>query len=83
MELIKELVQFPDKIKESAEVYNPQVLVTYSLDLARVFHNFYERQRVIIENQAETKARLSLILTTKIVLDNLFDLIGIAKLDRM
>jgi len=25
MELIKELVQFPDKIKESAEVYNPQV----------------------------------------------------------
>ncbi len=83
LRLIKELVQFPDKVKESAEVYNPQVLVTYSLNLARVFHNFYERQRVITENQAETKARLSLILTTKIVLDNLFDLIGIAKLDRM
>ena len=45
--LMRQLARFPEIIEEAADKYNPQILVRYSLDLARTFHNFYEKERII------------------------------------
>ena len=45
--LMKILARFPEIVEEAAQNYNPQVLVRYSIDLARQFHNFYEKERII------------------------------------
>jgi len=45
--LVRALIRFPEVIEEVARNYNSQILVRYSLDLAREFHNFYEKERII------------------------------------
>ncbi len=75
--LIKVLARFPETIEEAAENYNPQILVRYSLNLARSFHNFYEKERVLGEEKGLASARLSLIQATLIVFKNIFKILGI------
>ena len=46
--------------------------------------NFYEKEQVIgIEDKNLAQARLALVSATKIVLSNLFDILGISKPARM
>ena len=48
------------------------------------FHQFYKQCRVInAQNQQLTQARIVLIKASIIVLENLFNLLGIQKLNRM
>jgi len=77
LNLIKTLVQFPEIIEEAAENYNPQILVRYSLNLARSFHNFYEKERVLGGEEDLASARLSLIQATLIVFKNVFKILNI------
>jgi len=78
LDLIRMLVRFPEKIEEATTNYNPQVIIRYSLDLAKKFHNFYEKEKVITENQKTTFARLILIKSTLIVFQNIFSILGIS-----
>jgi len=78
LDLIRMLVRFPEKIEEATTNYNPQVIIRYSLDLAKKFHNFYEKEQVITENQKTTSARLILIKSTLIVFQNIFSILGIS-----
>jgi arginyl-tRNA synthetase len=81
--LMRMLIRFPEVIEEAAKNYNPQVLVRYSLDLAREFHNFYEKERILGEKQDLTTARLELIKAARIIFKNLFELLGISLPKRM
>jgi arginyl-tRNA synthetase len=60
-----------------------QRIPQYALDLAAVFHQFYRDCKVLAENDSLQKARLGLILATKIVLKNTLNLMGISAPERM
>lgn len=47
MNLMRTLARFPEIIEEAAEKRSPQTLTRYAIDLAREFHNFYEREQVL------------------------------------
>lgn len=83
-ELIKELVDFPRVLEDSARDFRPHYVVNYLYNLANTFNGFYEKCRVI---QAETKelkkARLALAAATKVVLKNGLNLLGIDALEKM
>ncbi len=83
MNLIKQLIKFSEVIEDVATDYQLQRLTQYSTELADCFHQFYEKCRVIGEDKKITKARLSLILATKIVLKNTFGLMGISAPEKM
>lgn len=84
LNLMKFLVLFPEIIESIAEDYQVQKLPQYSIDLADAFHKFYENCRVIDKNNKElTKARLALALAAKIVLKDVFDLMGISAPQKM
>jgi len=53
------------------------------MELAREFHNFYEKYRVITEDKGLTSARLALVMAIKIVLANALNLMGIKAPDKM
>ncbi|MCX6718169.1 MAG: arginine--tRNA ligase [Candidatus Staskawiczbacteria bacterium] len=78
LELIKQLIRFPEIIGDSANDYQLQRLPNYAIELADSFHKFYEKCRVVTEDKKLTEARLSLILATKIVLENALKLMGIS-----
>jgi len=83
LELMKQLIKFPEVIEDTAKDYQVQKIPQYALDLAAVFHRFYRDCRVLTENGSLRKARLALVLVTKIVLKNILDLMGISAPEKM
>lgn len=78
LNLMRILARFPEAVYEAAENYNPSILARYSLDLASEFHNFYEKERIIGEEENLALARLALIQSVYIVFQNLFKILGIS-----
>ncbi|MEK7149270.1 MAG: arginine--tRNA ligase, partial [Patescibacteria group bacterium] len=64
--LIKKLIQFPEIIEDTAKDFHALRLTTYILDLSRLFHSFYEKHRVIGDDQMITASRLALVSAVKI-----------------
>lgn len=83
LELMKQLIKFPEIIEDTAKDYQIQRLPQYALDLATAFHQFYRDCRVICEEKRLTQARLALILATKIVLKETLALMGISAPEKM
>ena len=81
--LIKEMAKFRDIILQTAKDYQVNRLTTYVTELARAFHNFYEKERVIDAEPETAQARLALVSATKIALENLFSILGISKPKKM
>ncbi|MBI2635268.1 MAG: arginine--tRNA ligase [Parcubacteria group bacterium] len=82
-DLIRKLTEFPEVLSDIAINYEVHRLPRYALELAREFHNFYEKERVITEDKKLTSARLALVTATKIVLGNALNLMGIKAPDKM
>lgn len=82
--LIKHLIKLPELVEEIARDYQVQKLPFYALKLANLFHNFYEKCRVLDESSCQlSEARLALVLASKIVLENVLNLMGIKAPERM
>jgi arginyl-tRNA synthetase len=61
IELIRRMIQFNDVVEESVRELEPHRIVFYLLELAGEFHRYYNRNRVITEDAALSRARLLLI----------------------
>ena len=83
LNLVKQLAIFPEIIEDTAKDYQTQRLPQYSIDLATVLHQFYRDCKVLSDDKELTKARLSLISATKIVLKNTLNLMGISAPEKM
>jgi len=78
LNLIKQLIRFPEIIEDIANDYQVQRLPLYAIDLAASFHQFYRDCQVLTGDRPLLEARTGLILATKIVLKNTLDLMGIS-----
>jgi len=83
LDLIKELIKFPEIIEDIVNDYQVQRLPNYAIGLATAFHRFYTECRVLGGNKDLEKNRLALILATKIVLENVLNLMGVSKPKKM
>lgn len=81
--LIKRLEQFPLKVQEAAEQYEPFVISDYLGDLAVVANQFYDSCRVLGEESGLEQARLALVYATKVVLKKGLELLGMKAPERM
>jgi len=84
--LVKEMIKFPDTIREVAKNYEVHHLTTYALNLAKKLHQFYKNNRIIEEKDAKIKideSALFLIDCARIVFESLFEVIGIEKIEKM
>ncbi|MEK7076781.1 MAG: arginine--tRNA ligase, partial [Patescibacteria group bacterium] len=80
---IKKLIQFPEVVEDIAKDYHVHRLPRYAYELARAFHNFYERERIIGEDKNLMGARLALVGASQIVLRNTLNLMGISAPEKM
>ena len=83
LNLIKQLIKFPEIIEDTSNDCQVQRLPQYALDLAFSFHRFYRDCRVISEDKALTGARLGLSLASQIVLKNVLSLMGVSAPEKM
>ena len=59
-EMIKHLATLPNVINEAAKAYDPAKVTKYVIDLATMYHKFYNNCRIMGENESVMQARLSL-----------------------
>jgi len=77
LELIKKLANFRKVIERSALHWKPHLIAIYLHELAAEFHKYYSEYKVIGEDRNLSEARLYLVSSVKIVLENALALLGI------
>ncbi len=82
-ELIKFMSKFPNEIIKSANSYDPSKITKYSIELATLFHKFYNFCKVNCDDVKLSNARYRLCEAVKIVLKNIFNILKIDILESM
>ena len=81
--LVRKMLQLPELVEGVALSLEPHQLPYYAMDLATAFHDFYEKCRVVSDDEALSKARLKLVAAAKLVLARALGLIGVSAPERM
>ena len=81
--LLLTLCGWPDAVREAERRRSPHRVAAYLQDLARDFHGFYHRCRVVGEAPEVIAFRLDLLRATRTVIAMGLDLIGVEAPDRM
>ena len=76
-ELIRHLAAYPGEIVAAAKDYDPARMTRYCMDLASLFHKFYNACRVKGEEEQLLQARLSLCAAARYTLKNALILLKI------
>lgn len=82
--LLRQLIQFPQVVKEAGINYDPSALANYAYQLARDYHRFYHEVRILNAPDAAAKNfRIALSGQVGRVLEKAFYLLGIEMPERM
>ena len=61
----------------------PHLICVYLKELAADFHAFYNAEHVLVEDERERNARLTLLLAARQVLRNGLDVLGVSAPEHM
>lgn len=78
IELIKHLASFTEEIQNAAKNYDPAKITRYCVDLATLFHKFYNACRVAVEDESLMQARLYLCKCVMTTITNVLTMFSIS-----
>jgi arginyl-tRNA synthetase len=81
--LIRKLLHYQMVFEGAVLSFEPHRITYYLQELAAQFHSFYNRHRVISDDEALTSARLSLCRAVHIVLEEGLRILGVNAPERM
>ncbi len=76
-ELIRHLSSLTDEIVSAAKNYDPAKITRYVIELATLFHKFYNACRVSVEDESLMQARLYLCVCVRDTIRNVLDMLKI------
>ncbi|KRN94622.1 arginine--tRNA ligase [Pediococcus stilesii] len=79
---LKALQEFPNIVKRAADQYEPSVIAKYALGLAKAFNKYYANSKILTDDNERT-ARLALVKSVSIVLEEALRLLGVKSPDEM
>jgi arginyl-tRNA synthetase len=82
-DLLKKMADLPSEVIIAARLMEPHRLARYVLDLAGLFHTFYNSQRVLVDDEGLRRARLSLVGAVKQIISNVLGILGVSAPERM
>lgn len=83
MDLIRSIAAYPDEIVRAAKSLDSSIITRYTVNLATLFHKFYNNCRVRGEAEALMQARIQLCIATQTVLKNALTMFSITVSERM
>ncbi len=81
--LIKNMARYPEVVRNSAEFMEPHRITFFLRNLASAFHTYYNKHRVLEDDEVLCRGRLYLILTIKNVIHNGLTLLGVSAPEKM
>lgn len=81
--LMRLIGSFPDIVEEAAAKYEPSVITRHIIDVAQEFNRFYHDERILVEDEAERRARLAIVAAARTTIENGLNLLGMSAPDRM
>ena len=76
-ELISHLSALTEEIVAAAKAYDPAKITHYVIELATLFHKFYNAQRVMCDDEGLMQARLNLCVAVKDTIKNILTMLKI------
>ena len=84
LNLIKKLLEYPEKLEKAANEYDPSIIAVYCYDLAKTYHKFYNDVRILgAESESAKHFRINLGKKAAEMLKKGFTLLGIEMPERM
>lgn len=77
-ELIRHLSLLTDEIVQAAKNYDPAKITRYVIELATLFHKFYNACRVSVEDESLMQARLYLCICVRDTIKNILSMLKIS-----
>ncbi len=81
--LIHEISKYPNILEKTCSNLAPHLLIFYLKDLASVFHNFYNDNKILDKSESDTKAILLITHAVKEIISDSLELLGVKALDVM
>ena len=81
--LIKEMYNFGNIVKQAADKNEPYIISRYLINIAQLFSSFYNENKIICDDKKMQEARIYLTYCTNILLKNGAGLLGIKIPDKM
>ncbi|MEG0977526.1 MAG: arginine--tRNA ligase [Bacilli bacterium] len=75
--VLEKVYEFPEVVENAARKELPHLITQYVYELATEFHMFYSKNRILTDNETETKENINLIKAVKITIYNALNLIGV------
>ena len=82
-ELIKFIATLPDAVNDAAKNYDPARMTRYVIELATLYHKFYNNCRIIGESSEIMQARLTLCLAVKQLIFNILTMLKVTVPEKM
>ena len=83
MNLIKIMGQYPEVIQNSAVFLEPHRITYYLMNLAAAFHSYYNKHRVLVDDDSLARARLYLVTAVRKIIRNGLALLGVSAPEKM
>ncbi|MBS5794619.1 MAG: arginine--tRNA ligase [Clostridiales bacterium] len=82
-ELVKTLSQYPDKIVDASNKYEPFIITRHLVNVCQAFNKFYDENNIKNSEIDLKNARLALVYATKTIIANGLYLLGINAPEKM
>jgi len=83
LSLIKTIIRFPEVVEGACVALEPHRITFYLNDLAALFHSYYNKHRVLSDEEELSRARLFLVKSILSVLRSALRLLGVSAPERM
>ena len=82
-ELLNCVYNFPEVVKNAALKEMPHLITNYVYELASLFHSYYSKNRILVDNEKLQAENIYLIKAVKITIKNALNLIGVDPFEKM
>ena len=83
LKLLKSMAAFPGMIESAALELAPHRVIFFLMELAGLFHSYYNRHKVLTEDTGLSQARLYLVDALRLVFSNGLRIVGLTAPERM
>ncbi len=77
IKIIKQLWIMPEMVESAANAKEPHRVAFYVYELASLFHTFYNKHRVLVEDENVARSRLFLVRAVRQAVKNCLNILGI------